>query len=281
MRVIKETEIVSAVKKLFIDANTIIPDDIALEIDNCELTEKSKMAKMALQIIRENNKIAAEKNMPICQDTGMAIIFAKIGMDVKIDSEKNFSQIIDEGVRQAYRDGFMRMSVVRDPLFRDNTNDNTPAIVYVELIQGDKIEITAVPKGFGSENMSRIKMFNPTATSDDIIDFIVETVKIADAKPCPPVVVGVGIGGTFDYCAILSKKALARSINDDNSNPFYAQMEHDALTRINELKIGAQGFSGDTTALSVKIEQFPTHIAGLPVAVNICCHVARHKTVIL
>jgi len=281
MRIIKESEIVTAIKEAFIEANTIIPCDVSSKISEARKRETSEMAKKALDIICENNEIAKKRSLPICQDTGMAIVFAKIGMDVKIESENDLSVIINKGVRQAYRDGYMRMSVVADPLCRENTNDNTPAIVYTELIQGDKVELTALPKGFGSENMSRIKMFNPTASKDEIIDFIVDTVRIADAKPCPPIVVGVGIGGTFDYSAVLSKKALSRPIDTHNQSKLYADMEKEALERINELCIGAQGFSGVNTALAVNIEKYPTHIAGLPVAVNICCHVMRHKTIII
>lgn len=281
MRVIKKDEIIAAVKKLFIEANTLIPQDVNDKLNECIKEETSEMAKKALEIISENNNIAKTRSLPICQDTGMAIVLANVGMDVFIDADADFNEIIDEGVRQAYTDGYMRMSVVKDPLFRENTNDNTPAIVYTKLVKGDKIELTALPKGFGSENMSRIKMFNPTASKNEIIDFIVETVKIADAKPCPPIVVGVGIGGTFDYSAFLSKKALSRPIDSENGDKYYADMEKEILTRINQLGIGAQGFSGKTTALGVNIEKFPTHIAGLPVAVNICCHVMRHKTCII
>ena len=268
-------------EELFRTANTYIPSEISEKVSHCLKCETSSMARKALEIICENNKIAKEKSMPICQDTGMAIIFAKIGMNVFIDSDKDFNEIVNEGVRRAYINNYFRMSVVSDPLVRINTEDNTPAIVYTELVKGDTIELTAIPKGFGSENMSRIKMFNPTASKEEIIDFIVETVKIADAKPCPPVVVGVGIGGTFDYCAVLSKLALSRPINVTNPPPIYSEMERISLKRINDLGIGAQGFSGSTTALGVNIEQFSTHIAGLPVAVNIGCHVTRHTEVII
>ncbi|MBQ9976655.1 MAG: fumarate hydratase [Clostridia bacterium] len=281
MRIIKETEIVEAIEKLFADANVYIPCDVQKCLKQALDNETSDMSRDALRIICENNEIAKERHMPICQDTGMAIVFAKVGMQIHIDSDRDLIEIINEGVRRAYANNYLRMSVVGDPLRRKNTNDNTPAIVYVELVKGDKLELTALPKGFGSENMSRIKMFNPTVSVDDIIDFIVDTVKTADAKPCPPVVVGVGIGGTFDYSAVLSKLALARSVSSSNSDPFYAEMEQTALKRINELGIGVQGFSGNNTAIAVNIEKYPTHIAGLPVAVNICCHVARHKTCII
>jgi len=281
MRRINESEIIDTVEALFREANTVIPCDVQEKLNECYNCETSDMARNALKIICENNRIAKENSMPICQDTGMAVVFAKIGMDIKIDSDRDFDEIINEGVRRSYVNNYLRMSVVADPLFRTNTEDNTPAIVYTELVKGDKIELTALPKGFGSENMSRIKMFNPTASTDEIIDFIVETVKIADAKPCPPVIVGVGIGGTFEYSALLSKKALSRPISERNTSKHYSEMETECLKRINSLGIGVQGFSGSTTALAVNIEKFPTHIAGLPVAVNICCHVSRHKTAII
>ena len=281
MRVIEEKTIIESIEKLFFDANVIIPCDVNSRLEKSLEFETSDMAKKALEIIIENNKIAKNTNLPICQDTGMAVVFAKIGNDVHINTNRSFNDIVNEGVRRAYVDGKLRLSVVGDPLVRKNTNDNTPAIVYTELIGGDKIELLALPKGFGSENMSRIKMFNPTASKEDIIEFIVDCVKVADANPCPPVIVGVGIGGTFEYSALLSKKALARSLDEENPDPLYAEIEETALKRINELGIGAQGFSGNTTALKVNVEKFPTHIAGLPVAVNICCHVCRHKKTIL
>ncbi len=281
MRIIKEKDIIEAVEKLFGDANIYIPCDVQDRLKNALDNETSDMARDALRIICNNNEIAKERHMPICQDTGMAIIFAKVGMNVHIESDRDLIEIVNDGVRRAYANNYLRMSIVEDPLKRINTNDNTPAVVYVELVKGDKLELTALPKGFGSENMSKIKMFNPTASSNDIIDFIVDTVRSADAKPCPPVVVGVGIGGTFDYSAVLSKLALARSVSSRNPDPFYSDMEEKALKRINELGIGAQGFSGNNTAIAVNIAKYPTHIAGLPVAVNICCHVARHKTCVI
>ena len=206
----------------------------------------------------------------------MAVVFAEIGKDVHITGD-SFDSAVEQGVREAYLEGKLRCSVVEDPFFnRKNTNDNTPAIVYTSFCEGDKIKLTALPKGFGSENMSAVKMFTPSATRDDIIDFVVETVKKAGSNPCPPIVVGVGMGGTFDYSCVLSKKALARDIEDVNQKAEYALLEAEMLSKINELDIGPQGFGGRTTALAVKIESYPTHIAGLPVAVNICCHVARH-----
>lgn len=281
MRIIKEEQIITAVKKLFMNANCNIPSDITKKLECEAKIQESELAKGVIDVILKNNAIACEKCIPICQDTGMAVLFVKIGNSVHIDSDRSLQEIVDVGVAEAYTEGYLRMSVVADPLHRVNTRNNTPSIVYTEIVAGDKIEITALPKGFGSENMSRIKMFNPTATRDEIIDFIVDTVKVAGANPCPPVVVGVGIGGTFDYCAVLSKKALARSVDSYNADEFYKQIELDALERINKLGIGVQGLGGPTTALKVNVEKYPTHIAGLPVAVNICCHVMRHKTEII
>lgn len=281
MRIVEEKEIIDVVEKLFKDANFNIPNDINAKLESEKAKQNNELAHGVIEVILKNNAIACKNSLPACQDTGMAVLFVKVGNLVHINTSRPFTEIVNEGVAKAYKNGYLRMSVVADPLRRVNTGDNTPAIVYTEIVPGDKIEITALPKGFGSENMSKSKMFNPTATREDIIDFIVSVVKDADANPCPPVVVGVGIGGTFDYSAVLSKKALARSITENNTDEFYAQMEKDALTKINELDIGVQGLGGPTTALKVNIESFPTHIAGLPVSVNICCHVMRHKTAII
>ena len=281
MRIIKEEEIINTVRDLFIEANCKIPDDITNKLLAESKKQESELTHSVIDVILKNNAIACKKCVPICQDTGMAVVFAKIGNSVHIDTNKDFNTLVDEGVAKAYKDAYLRMSVVKDPLQRVNTANNTHSVVYTELVAGDTIEITALPKGFGSENMSKIKMFNPTASRDEIIDFIVEAVKIAGSNPCPPIVVGVGIGGTFDYSAVLSKKALARSVESYNSDDFYKQMEIDALERINKLNIGVQGLGGPTTALKVNIEKYPTHIAGLPVAVNICCHVMRHKTAVI
>ncbi len=279
MRIVEEKTIIDEIAKLFIDANRYIPCDLLKKIKEEEKKQTDSLSSSLLDVIIKNCEISKEKDLPICQDTGMAVVFIKLGIDVHIDSKKSLQKIVDEGVRKAYKDAYLRMSVVKDPLDRTNTNDNTPSIVYTEITEGDKIEITALPKGFGSENMSRIKMFNPTATKDEIIDFIVDTVKTAGSKPCPPIVVGVGIGGTFDYSALLSKKALARSVDSINPLPLYREIEEEALKRINKLNIGVQGVGGPTTALKVNIESYPTHIAGLPVAVNLSCHVTRHKSV--
>lgn len=281
MRTVSEKEIVETVKKLFLEANYKIPCDVTNKLIEEKKKQSDELTEGVIDVILRNNDVACKNSLPICQDTGMAVVFVRIGNLVHIDTQRSLQEIIDEGVAKAYAEGYLRMSVVADPLFRNNTKNNTPSIVYTEIASGDKIEITALPKGFGSENMSRIKMFNPTASRDDVIDFIVSAVKDAGANPCPPIVVGVGIGGTFDYSAVLSKKALMRPLDKFNEDEFYAQMEKDALEKVNELGIGVQGLGGPTTALKVNIEKYPTHIAGLPVAVNICCHVMRHKTAII
>lgn len=281
MRIIKEKQITNAVKDMLITANYSLTDDVKRCLQMHADSESCGTAKKVLSRLCENLDVAKERNVPICQDTGMAVIFAEVGMDVKIESDKSFAEIIDQAVAEAYTDGYLRLSVVGDPLNRVNTKTNTPAVVYTSLVPGDSIRITAAPKGFGSENMSKSKMFTPTASRNEIIGFIVDTVKTAGSNPCPPVVVGVGIGGTFDYSAVLAKKALTRSLDSKNKNEYYAQMEKDALDRINKLGIGPQGFGGDTTALKVNIEYFATHIAGLPVAVNINCHVCRHREIII
>ena len=279
MRTITEVQIINAVKEALIEANTSIPSDITKCLCREKALQKNELAEGVIDVILKNNAIASESHMPICQDTG--IFFVKVGNRANIDTSRTLQDILDDGVRLAYKEGSMRMSVVRDPLNRKNTCDNTPSVVYTEIVNGDNIEITVIPKGFGSENMSQIKMFNPTATKDEIIDFVVEVVKSSGSNPCPPIIVGIGIGGTFEYSAVLSKKALLKSIEIENTNPFYAEMEKEILNKINALNIGVQGLGGPTTALGVNIEHYPTHIAGLPVAVNICCHVCRHVTKII
>jgi fumarate hydratase subunit alpha len=282
MRIIKDTEIIEAVEKLFIEANTLIPNDINTKIAEEISKQTSDLSRGVIDTILKNNAVSAQKNIPICQDTGMAVLFIEIGNLVQIDTTySSLQEIVDVGVARAYQNGYLRLSVVADPLRRKNTNDNTPSVLYTDIVAGDKIKITALPKGFGSENMSKNKMFTPNTTRDEIIDFVVDTVKSAGSNPCPPIVVGVGIGGTFDYSAVLAKKALSRSIDDHNDDEFYAQMERDCLEKINMLDIGVQGLGGPTTALAVNIETYPTHIAGLPVSVNISCHVTRHKTTII
>lgn len=278
MREISSELITKTVRELVINANKILPDDLVNCITCSKGCEKNETAKSVLSDLEANIDAACELDIPVCQDTGMAVIFAEIGQDVHISGDC-FEDAVNKGVSQGYTDGLLRKSVVRDPFYdRVNTNDNTPAIIHTRIVAGDKIKITAAPKGFGSENMSALKMFTPSAKREDIINFVVDTVKKAGSNPCPPVVVGVGIGGDFEYSAILAKKALCRSVSVRNSVEFYADMEKDMLSQINKLNIGPQGFGGDTTALAVNIETYPTHIAGLPVAVNIGCHVTRHAS---
>lgn len=281
MREINASEITAAVKELVIKANKILPDDLVDCIGCCRKNEDNEIAKSILGDLEENINAAKELDIPICQDTGMAVIFANVGQDVHIING-SFEDAVNEGVSQGYVDGLLRKSVVADPFKnRVNTNDNTPAIIHTRIVEGDKIEITAAPKGFGSENMSRLKMFTPSAKREDILDFIVDSVKTAGSNPCPPVVIGVGIGGDFEYSAVLAKKALCRNVSERNSDSFYAEMEQELLEKINALDIGPQGFGGKTTALCVNIETYPTHIAGLPVAVNVGCHVTRHASKII
>ena len=280
MREISAIEIENAVENLFLDANLNLPEALEEKISLSEKAETHPIAKNIFCDMCKNLQASRELNIPICQDTGMAVLFCELGQDVHI-IDGDFTEAVNNGVRKAYLDGKMRCSIVKDPIRRGNTNDNTPALVHLSLVPGDKIKLTAAPKGFGSENMSRIKMFTPSATIDDIINFVVETVKIADSNPCPPVVLGVGIGSDFEGVALLSKKALCRSIGERNSDEFYKELEETMLKKINELNIGCQGFGGDVTALAVNIETAPTHIAGLPVAVNVGCHVTRHKEMVI
>lgn len=278
IRIVSSSEIKDKVRELFIKANHILPDNVKKALDNAAQSEESPLARSVIERLSENIDAAKQCDVPICQDTGMAVLFVDIGKNLHIDGE-DLNTAVNMGVREAYLEGKMRCSVVEDPFFnRKNTDDNTPAIIYTNFTDGDKIKITALPKGFGSENMSAVKMFTPSATREDIISFVVDTVRKAGSNPCPPIVVGIGMGGTFDYSCVLSKKALARELDDVNPKREYAELEEELLERINQLKIGPQGFGGSTTALAVKIESYPTHIAGLPVAVNICCHVARHMT---
>jgi fumarate hydratase subunit alpha len=247
-------------------------------LDSAAKNETSLLAESVIKRLSENIDVAQKCDVPVCQDTGMAVLFAEIGKNVHIEGD-SFDDAVNLGVREAYLEGKLRCSVVKDPFFdRKNTDDNTPAVIYTSFTDGDRIRLTALPKGFGSENMSAVKMFTPSATREDIVSFVVDTVKKAGSNPCPPIVVGIGMGGTFDYSCVLSKKALARDLYDENPKREYAELENEILERINALNIGPQGFGGRTTALAVKIESYPTHIAGLPVAVNICCHVARHMT---
>ena len=279
MREIFAEKITKTVARLCVEANCHLPEDVKCSISSCRQQETWETAMDILDRITENYEIADRENCPICQDTGVACVFLKVGQDVHIVGD--LTEAVNEGVRRGYREGYLRKSVVRDPLDRVNTGDNTPAMLYTELVSGDNIEITVAPKGFGSENMSAIKMLKPSDGVEGVVDFVVQTVKNAGPNPCPPIVVGVGIGGTFDKAAYLSKKALLRPLDSENESPYYAALEQQLLERINALGIGPQGFGGKTTALKVNIETFPTHIAGLPVAVNINCHVTRHQTEVL
>ena len=276
MREIDSSLISEVVARLCIDANYHLPPDMKKQIISSSNEESWETASIILDQIIENFNIADENLQPICQDTGLACVFLSIGQDVHIKG--NLEEAINEGVRKGYSQGYLRKSVVSDPLNRVNTGDNTPAMIYYDICPGDKIKITVAPKGFGSENMSQIKMLKPSDGIEGVKDFVIKVVEDAGPNPCPPIVVGVGIGGTFDKAAYLAKKALMRPVDQRNSEAFYAELEEELLEKINALGIGPQGFGGRTTALAVNIEKFPTHIAGLPVAVNINCHVTRHMT---
>ncbi|WP_195926190.1 fumarate hydratase [Sarcina ventriculi] len=278
MKEINVSKITEVVKNMCIDANYYLTHDVKEKIESAYKQEKWPMAKEILEKILTNIDIAKKEEMPICQDTGMACVFVEIGQDVHIIGG-NLKDAINEGIRQGYNEGFLRKSVVKDPLDRINTMDNTPAIIYYDIVEGDKLKIKVAPKGFGSENMSQLKMLKPADGLEGIKDFVLKVVKEAGPNPCPPIVVGIGIGGTFDKAANLAKKALVRPLNEKNNNEFYANLEKELLKEVNELGIGPQGFGGKTTALAVNIETYPTHIAGLPVAVNINCHVTRHAEI--
>ena len=275
MRTIHTNEITSNIKEMCIEANLQLADDVVGAISNAENTEESEIGKKILGQLQENMQIAKQESIPICQDTGMAVVFIKIGQDVHIEGE-NLEDAINEGIRQGYVDGYLRKSVVKDPLIRENTKDNTPAVIHYDLVPGDKVKITVAPKGFGSENMSRIFMLKPADGIEGVKNAILTAVKDAGPNACPPMVVGVGIGGTFEKCALLAKKALTRPVDERSSIPYVKELEEEMLTTINRLGIGPGGLGGSTTALAVNIDTYPTHIAGLPVAVNICCHVNRH-----
>lgn len=276
MREIDSSLISEVVARLCIDANYHLPPDMKKQIISSSNEESWETASIILDQIIENFNIADENLQPICQDTGLACVFLSIGQDLHING--NLEEAVNEGVRKGYSKGYLRKSVVSDPLNRVNTGDNTPAMIYYDICPGDKIKITVAPKGFGSENMSQIKMLKPSDGIEGVKDFVIKVVEDAGPNPCPPIVVGVGIGGTFDKAAYLAKKALMRPVDQRNSEAFYAELEEELLEKINALGIGPQGFGGKTTALAVNIEKFPTHIAGLPVAVNINCHVTRHMT---
>ena len=279
MREISAERITEVVARLCVQANNHLPQDVKDCIRCSYEQENWPQAREILERIMENYQIADREDCPVCQDTGVACVFVKLGQEVHIQGDLN--QAIHEGVRQGYREGFLRKSVVKDPLDRVNTGDNTPAMIYFDIVPGDICEITVAPKGFGSENMSQIKMLKPSDGEQGVKDFVLWAVENAGPNPCPPIVVGVGVGGTFDKAAFLAKKALTRDLDQHNPDPFWADLEKELLDKINELGIGPQGFGGKTTALCVNIEKCPTHIAGLPVAVNINCHVTRHKTEVL
>lgn len=277
IREISAQDITSAVKKLFMECNYFIGDDISCALKNAKENETLPIAKDVLQQLLDNNKIASDEQIPICQDTGMAVLFVEYG-DKVVVKDGSFHDAVNEGVRLAYTEGYLRKSVVTDPVFdRKNTKDNTPAIIHTKIVAGNKIHITAGGKGFGSENMSAIKMLAPSAGVEGVKQFILDTVTHAGPNPCPPMVIGVGIGGTFEKAAQLAKKATMRPINTSNPDERYAGLENELLTKINKMDIGPAGLGGKTTALGLNIETYPTHIAGLPVAVNICCHACRHK----
>ncbi len=279
VREIAAQELSSAVEKLFKECNYYIGDDIMDELTACRENEDSQLAKDVLTQIIDNDKIAADEQIPMCQDTGMAVLFVEYGDRVVVDGE-GFDAAVESGVRNAYVSGYLRKSVVNDPVFdRVNTKDNTPAVIHTTIVPGDKIRITAGGKGFGSENMSAVKMLTPSAGVEGVKQFVLDTVRYAGPNPCPPIVVGVGIGGTFEKAAQLAKKATFRSIKTRHEDARYAQLEEELLGEINKMNIGPAGLGGKTTALGVNIETYPTHIAGMPVAVNICCHACRHKSV--
>lgn len=280
MREIEVNEIIDAVRELCIKANCVLNDDVYNALEAAKNTEKSPIGKEILCQLTDNADIAKNENVPICQDTGMAIVFVELGQEVHIKGGL-LTDAINEGVRRGYRDGYLRKSVVSDPFIRENTKDNTPAIIHYDIVEGDKIKIIVAPKGFGSENMSKIYMLKPSAGIEGAKDAIVQAVDEAGPNPCPPMVVGVGVGGNFEMAAFLAKKALLRPIGSHSDKPHLREMEEELLQRMNSLGIGPQGLGGVTTVLGVNVESFPTHIAGMPIAVNISCHVTRHAEVIL
>ena len=280
MRTIHTDQIISEIRDMCINANLYLSEDMKKAISGGRDTEKSPLGRQILDQLEENMDIAAVERIPICQDTGMAVVFLKIGQDLHIEGE-NLEDAVNEGIRRGYTDGYLRKSVVGDPLTRENTKDNTPGIIHYEIVPGDTLEITIAPKGFGSENMSRIFMLKPADGIDGVRDAILTAVKDAGPNACPPIVVGVGIGGDFEKCAILAKQALIRPVNEHSRIPYVKELEEEMLEKINRLGIGPGGLGGTTTALAVNINTYPTHIAGLPVAINVCCHVNRHVTRVL
>mgnify|MGYP002614657291 CR=1 FL=1 len=275
MREVSTDEITKNIKEMCIEANYILSDDVKNKIINSAAVENSEIGKKILSQLEENMEIAEREQIPICQDTGMAVVFIKIGQEVHITGG-SLEDAINQGVREGYTEGYLRKSVVKDPLIRENTKDNTPAIIHYEIIPGDKVEITVAPKGFGSENMSRVFMLKPADGIEGVKEAVLTAVKDAGPNACPPMVVGVGIGGTFEKCALMAKEALTREVGSHSDIPYVKELEEELLERINKIGIGPGGLGGSTTALAVNVNTYPTHIAGLPVAVNICCHVNRH-----
>ncbi len=275
MRTVHTDRIKEAVKEMCIEANLTLSPDVESRIFEAEQKETAELGKKILSQLKENMEIAKNESIPICQDTGMAIIFLEIGQEVHLEGDY-LEDAVNQGVREGYTEGYLRKSVVKDPLLRENTKDNTPAVIHTTIVPGDKVKITVAPKGFGSENMSRVCMLKPADGEEGVKEAVLETVRLAGPNACPPMVVGVGIGGSFEKCALLAKKALTRNLDIRSGLPHIRAMEEELLTKINELNIGPGGLGGQTTALGVNIETYPTHIAGLPVAINICCHVNRH-----
>ena len=279
MRIISAAALTDTVARLCIEANTRLPQDVAAALDRCRQAEPWPLARETLGLLEDNLKLAGEKDLPICQDTGMACVFVELGQEVHIEGD--FEQAVHEGVRRGYGEGYLRKSIVADPLRRVNTGDNTPASITLRLVPGEACKITVSPKGFGSENMSRLGMLKPADGVEGVKRFVVETVRLAGPNPCPPTVLGIGIGGSFDKVAALAKHALLRPLDEPSPDPYYAQLERELLEEINALGIGPQGFGGKTTCLGLAIETAPTHVAGLPVAVNVSCHVTRRATAVL
>ena len=280
MRTVQTSKITQAVKEMCMEVNIKLSDDVKEAILEAKDREESQLGKQILGQLEKNMEIAADQSIPICQDTGMTVVFMKIGQDVHFEGGF-IGDAVNEGIRQGYEEGYLRKSVVKDPVERINTNDNTPGIIHYEIVPGDEVEITVAPKGFGSENMSRLYMLKPADGIEGIKEAILETVKLAGPNACPPIVVGVGIGGTFEKCALLAKKALTRELNSSSEIPYVKELEEEMLQKINDLGIGPGGLGGKVTALGVNIETMPTHIAGMPCAVNISCHVTRHKTEVI
>ena len=275
LRTVNVKEVTAAIKEMCIEANHFLSDDMAARMKQAVDEEESPLGKQILTQLQENLQIAGDDMIPICQDTGMAVVFIKVGQEVHFEGG-SLTDAINQGVHDGYVDGFLRKSVVKDPIFRENTKDNTPAIIHYEIVEGDRVDITLAPKGFGSENMSRVFMLKPADGIEGVKNAILTAVRDAGPNACPPMVVGVGIGGTFEKCAIMAKHALTRNLNEHSEIPYVADLEEEMLKRINGLGIGPGGLGGTVTALSVNVETYPTHIAGLPVAINICCHVNRH-----